>query len=64
MENEDWQSKYITMRTFYEDRLKFMEDIVNKSMEMNCLLMDMLQRKEAEEKFGKLIEDEVSRRSK
>ena len=43
MNNEEWQSKYIQMRIFYQDRLKYTENMLAKAMEMNLNLVGMIQ---------------------
>lgn len=51
--DENWQEKYNTMRIFYEDRLKHLDELLEKSMEMNAKLVGMLQDRRADEKhFG------------
>ena len=55
MNNEMWQEKYTKMSIFYQDRLKYTEDMLAKAMEMNLNLVGMLQDKlvnSAEYKFG------------
>lgn len=48
--NEEWQEKYTKMSIFYQDRLKYTEDMLAKAMEMNLNLVGMLQR--VDHKFG------------
>lgn len=52
MNNEEWQAKYKQMSIFYQDRLKYTEDMLAKAMEMNLKLVGMLQDNRAEYKFG------------
>lgn len=52
MTNEEWQEKYTNMSIFYQDRLKYTEDMLAKAMEMNLNLAGMLQDNLAEQKFG------------
>lgn len=54
MNNEEWQEKYTKMSIFYQDRLKYTEDMLAKAMEMNLKLVGMLQDNRAEDKFGPL----------
>lgn len=43
MNNEEWQEKYTKMSIFYQDRLKYTEDMLAKAMETNLKLVGMLQ---------------------
>lgn len=52
MNNEEWQEKYTKMSIFYQDRLKYTEDMLAKAMEMNLKLVGMLQDNRANEKFS------------
>ena len=52
MNNEEWQEKYTKMSIFYQDRLKYTENMLAKAMEMNMNLVGMLQDNRAEDKFG------------
>jgi len=52
MNNEEWQEKYTKMSIFYQDRLKYTEDMLAKAMEMNLKLVGMIQDNRAEQKFG------------
>lgn len=49
--DENWQAKYNTMRIFYEDRIKHLDDMLTKSMEMNVKLVGMLQDNRAKDKM-------------
>lgn len=42
MTDENWQAKYNTMRIFYEDRIKHLDEMLAKSMDMNAQLVAML----------------------
>jgi hypothetical protein len=52
MSNEEWQEKYTKMSIFYQDRLKYTEEMLAKAMEMNLKLIGMLQDSRADYKFG------------
>ena len=52
MNNEEWQEKYTKMSIFYQDRLKYTEEMLVKAMEMNLKLVGMLQDSRADYKFG------------
>ena len=56
MTNEEWQAKYTQMSIFYQDRLKYTEDMLAKAMEMNLKLAGMLQDNRAEEKINLYVD--------
>ena len=51
MTNEEWHEKYTKMSIFYQDRLKYTEDMLAKAMEMNLKLAGMLQDNRADHKL-------------
>lgn len=60
MNNEEWQEKYTKMSIFYQDRLKYTEDMLSKAMEMNLKLVGMIQDNRANEKFGPGFSDPLN----
>jgi uncharacterized FlaG/YvyC family protein len=55
---EEWQEHYTKMRTFYEDRLKHLEESINLSMEMNRKLVEIIGNKNKEPTIWRELPEE------